>query len=337
MISTYSRIRGSLYGVAVVDALGGPVEFRQRGTFPPVNSFRYNNNFDLAPGTWTDDTSMTLCLAQSLVDTKGEFVVQDQVRKYIKWYQEGYMSAIGRCFDIGNATRQALGIWKKTLDKMPDFDPLDPEGHTQGQGQINASLDKEHSCGNGSLMRCVPIPLVYHHNSTLAHQYAALASAPTHPHATCIDACQLYTYLITYIFLSPSITRSKSAMFDALKKHPLTTPPLISTFAKYESLAGLVATPDSEISSSGYVVHTLEASLWAFFTTETFRDGALKVVNLGDDADTVGAVYGGIAGAYYAIDGIPDEWIKRLEAKEMVEEVIEGVVKLVRERGNNGD
>ena len=127
-----SRIRGSLFGVAVADALGGPVEFRQRGTFPPVTSFRYNSHFDLPPGTWTDDTSMTLCLAQSLIDTNGVFEAEDQVRKYIKWYDQGYMSAIGRCFDIGNATRIALGTWKEHIGKS--------EGLRKGQAAIDKSL-----------------------------------------------------------------------------------------------------------------------------------------------------------------------------------------------------
>ena len=105
MITIPSRIRGSLYGTAVVDALGGPVEFRRRGTFKPVKSYRFNANFGLKPGTWTDDTSMMLCLAKSLVDTRGEFVLHDQITKYVNWYQDGYMSATGKCFDIGNATR----------------------------------------------------------------------------------------------------------------------------------------------------------------------------------------------------------------------------------------
>ena len=115
MVTTSSRIRGSLYGVAIVDALGGPVEFRQRGSFPPVTKFRYNSNFGLDPGTWTDDTSMTLCLAQSLVEKEGRFDALDQVKKYVKWWDAGYMSATGSCFDIGNATRRALGTWEKCI------------------------------------------------------------------------------------------------------------------------------------------------------------------------------------------------------------------------------
>lgn len=117
MTSISSRIRGSLYGTAVVDALGGPVEFHRRGTFAPVTSYRFNATFGLKPGTWTDDTSTMLCLAQSLVDTDGEFVIQDQIRKYVDWYQDGYLSATGKCFDIGNATMQSLAIWEEFTRK----------------------------------------------------------------------------------------------------------------------------------------------------------------------------------------------------------------------------
>jgi ADP-ribosylglycohydrolase len=140
IMSIASRIRGSLYGVAVVDALGGPVEFHRRGTFAPVTGFRPNDNFNLPSGTWTDDTSMMLCLAQSLVDTKGVFVAQDQVRKYIQWYHEGYMSSIGYCFDIGNATRIALRIWKDFFESRPNMDRNDPTGHSDGQRLIDKAL-----------------------------------------------------------------------------------------------------------------------------------------------------------------------------------------------------
>lgn len=160
IVSLPSRIRGSIYGVASVDALGGPVEFSPRGTFPPVTSFRHNPNFNLAPGTWTDDTSMTLCLAQSLVDTHGVFVAQDQIKKYIAWYQDGYMSATGKCFDIGMATRTALTIWrgffnagrggvgkeneKKKQNKAKGDEGVDDEdAHLAGQVLIDRALKHE--------------------------------------------------------------------------------------------------------------------------------------------------------------------------------------------------
>ena len=125
MATTSSRIRGSLFGTAVVDALGGPVEFHHRGTFAPVTSYRFNANFGLKPGTWTDDTSTMLCLAQSLVDTDGKFVLHDQIRKYVNWYQNGYMSATGKCFDIGNATRQSLDIWEQSMSKPENISALE--------------------------------------------------------------------------------------------------------------------------------------------------------------------------------------------------------------------
>lgn len=125
MVSIPSRIRGSLYGTAVVDALGGPVEFHRRGTFAPVISYRFNATFGLKPGTWTDDTSTTLCLAQSLVDTDGQFEIHDQIKKYVQWYQNGYMSATGNCFDIGNATRQSLDIWEESTWQAGNISDLE--------------------------------------------------------------------------------------------------------------------------------------------------------------------------------------------------------------------
>ena len=138
-----SRILGSLYGVAIADALGGPVEFRPRGSFPWVSSFRYNPNFDLAPGTWTDDTSMTFCLAQSLVETRAAFSTQDQVRKYIDWFENGYMSATGKCFDIGNATRVSLGIWGDWIRGKGKEGITSDEEMEEGQALVDRSLKRK--------------------------------------------------------------------------------------------------------------------------------------------------------------------------------------------------
>ncbi len=188
-------------------------------------------------------------------------------------------------------------------------------------------------------MRCAPIPLVYHQSPVLAQKYAALVSTPTHPHPRCQEACQVYTDLICSIMTKAGTTKPK--LFTAVQDFPFTSTILHTTFNRYKSNSDeqsltdferFVQTPESEIHSSGYVVHTLEAALWAFFSTSTFREGALKVVNLGDDADTVGAVYGGLSGAWYGIEAIPSEWIEGLQAKSILDEVAEGVVKLV-ERG----
>ncbi|KAL8692890.1 MAG: hypothetical protein Q9218_002183 [Villophora microphyllina] len=316
-LSTASRIRGSLYGVAICDALGGPIEFCWRGTFPPVTGLRYNSNFDLPPGIWTDDTSMTLCLAQSLIDKKGNFDVQDQVDKYVKWYKEGYMSSIGRCFDIGNATRIALSLWSKQTS----------DSSNGGQAAIDAALKKKVQCGNGSLMRVSPVGLVFHKDLQKAMDYAAASSQVTHPYPTNSEACMVYTKLIASTF-----TSDKEHLASLVADWQFEDPDLKARFAKYNNkLESWQEVKDEEISSSGYVVHSLEASLWAFFTTNTFREGALKVVNLGDDADTVGAIYGGIAGAYYGFEGLPDDWLNGLEAKQTIDSVVDGVVALAEE------
>ncbi|KAL8835704.1 MAG: hypothetical protein Q9170_003206 [Blastenia crenularia] len=319
-ISTTSRIRGSLYGVAVCDALGGPVEFCARGTFIPVTGMRYNPNFDLPPGGWTDDTSMTLCLAQSLIDSNGKFAPEDQVQKYIKWYEEGYMSSVGRCFDIGNATRIALSIWRKHLRNNPDKATME-----KGQAAIDSSLKKKAQCGNGSLMRVSPIGLVFHKDSAKAIEYAALSSQVTHPYPTNAEACKIYTKLIAATFKDSSKADLASIMAD----WPFEDVDLKSRFEKYTGLAAWQEVDAMQISSLGYVVHSLEASLWVFFTTDSFEAGALKVVNLGDDADTVGAIYGGIAGAFYGVEAIPKSWLESLQAQSSLDAVVDGVVNLI--------
>ncbi|KAL8929397.1 MAG: hypothetical protein Q9172_000448 [Xanthocarpia lactea] len=323
-ISPASRVRGSLYGVAVCDALGAPVEFRRRGTFRPITGLRYNSNFDLSPGSWTDDTSMTLCLAQSLIDNNGEFMLLDQVQKYVRWFENGYMSSTGKCFDIGNATRNALSIWREEFSESSSTG----EVLKKGQPAIDKALKHKIQCGNGSLMRVSPIGLVYHTNVAEAIEHAAASSQVTHPYPTNTEACKVYTKLVACSFQNDS----KSDLASIVSDWTFEDPDLKSRFEKYRRFEAWQEVGEEQISSSGYVVHSLEASLWAFFTTISFEEGALKVVNLGDDADTVGAIYGGIAGAFYGVEAIPQKWLNGLEAKSMLDDVVEGVVTLT-ERG----
>ncbi|KAL8774515.1 MAG: hypothetical protein Q9209_000888 [Squamulea sp. 1 TL-2023] len=319
-ISTASRIQGSIYGVAVCDALGGPVEFRRRGTFTPVIGLRYNPNFDLPPGCWTDDTSMTLCLAQSLVDNNGDFVLQDQVKKYVQWLEKGYMSSIGKCFDIGNATRTALSIWREALTKGGSDDEI----LARGQLAVEKALKYKVQCGNGSLMRVSPIGLVFHKDIAKATEHAAASSQVTHPYPTNTEACRLYTKIMVSTFCN----MTKSDLASIVTEWTLEDSDLKGRLEKYGTFQAWQEVGEGEISSSGYVVHSLEASLWAFFTTTSFEEGALKVVNLGDDADTVGAIYGGLAGAFYGIEAIPETWLNGLQARKTVDDVVNGVVAL---------
>ncbi|KAL4786561.1 ADP-ribosylation/Crystallin J1 [Aspergillus varians] len=319
-----SRIKGSVFGVAVVDALGGPVEFHPRGSFDPVSDFQHNANFDVPAGTWTDDTSMTLCLAKALIDSKGTFVAQAAIRNYIKWHNDGYLSATDDCFDVGNGTTKALMIWQGYFDRLPYIQKDDSTGHEGGQPAIDKVLKREHYCGNGSLMRVSPIGLVYFHDMDEALYNAAASSNATHPYPTCAESCEIYTKLIVRALNGASkedLAREVAATTFKDKK-------LRERLNGYSGLQDWEARAENSIDSSGYVVSTLDAALWSFFSTSTFEGGALRAVNLGWDADTVGAVYGGLAGAFYGLEAIPSKWVGGLQKKEVVEEIASGLVSL---------
>jgi ADP-ribosylglycohydrolase len=179
-------------------------------------------------------------------------------------------------------------------------------------------------CGNGSLMRVAPIGLVYFRDVDRALSNAALSSDATHPYPTCADCCQIYTRLIVRAMNGAS----KEDLAKEFASTPFTDAKVKQRLDRYASLADWQNTDEDDIKSSGYVLSTLEASLWAFFTTSTFQSGAFKVVNLGYDADTVGAVYGGLAGAYYGIEEIPAEWIAGLQKRDVVEEIASGLCSL---------
>ena len=290
MNSKLDKCKGSLLGLAVGDALGTTVEFRSPGTFSPLTDLIGGGVFGLEAGKWTDDTSMALCLGDSLIE-KGGFDAFDQLNKYVRWYNEGYNSSIGNCFDIGNATRQALYLYEST-------------------GQPYCGDSDRNSAGNGSIMRLAPIPIFYYNKPSELFKYSALSSKTTHSSIQCLDAC---------IYMSAII----AGAINGMSKEEMLGKTLLNRF--YESnqigldntieeiLNGSFKTKQPpQIYGSGYVVKTLEAALWAFYNTTDFESGALKVVNLGDDADTTGAVYGQIAGAYYGLNGMPEKWLKKI-------------------------
>ncbi|KAK6359453.1 hypothetical protein TWF696_000611 [Orbilia brochopaga] len=328
--SLESRIKGAIFGVAVADALGGPVEFQRRGTFARVTDYQPNLNFGLQPGAWTDDTSMTLCLAQSLITSRTCDPIT-QLQNYIDWISDGYLSSTNRCFDVGNLTRQTLGFWTVHIPPKPDpkhpieYPAVSPSQLRSLQNELNGFYSRATFCGNGSLMRTVPIALFYYSSprETIA-THAHAASQLTHPYPTNGEACAVYCILVAAILSHPSATGeqiSKSALFDILKSFTFTDAALRLRFQVYNALEDFAARDVNLISSSGYVVHSLEAALWAFFSTDSWEAGCLAVVNLGDDADTVGAIYGGLAGAYYGLEAIPAHWRENLVKKDVVAKI----------------
>ena len=281
------RHRGCLLGLAAGDALGTTVEFEQRGSFTPLEDMVGGGPFRLRPGQWTDDTSMALCLAESIVETGWD--PGDQMRRYVRWYREGHLSSTERCFDIGNITREALHRFEKT-------------------GNAFAGPTGEQTAGNGSIMRLAPVPMRFAHEPVLAGARAAESSRTTHGAAVAVDACRLLCRLL----VDALVGVPKDELLAAGRYEAETAEITAIADGSFHSLVA------DDLSASGYVVHTLEAALWALATSDDFRSGALRAVNLGNDADTTGAVYGQLAGAIYGAQGIPVAWRERLTLHDTI-------------------
>lgn len=300
MQTSRSRYQGALIGLAVGDALGTTVEFAPPGTFEPVSDIVGGGPFKLAPGEWTDDTSMALCLAESILESAG-FDATDQMRRYARWWHEGHLSSNGRCFDIGNTVYAALSEFEQTGNPF------------SGSTDVRAG-------GNGSLMRLAPVPLYFAGSMSDAVRHAADSSRTTHGAIEAVDACKVMCALMVLAIRGIS----KSELLDATAFRLA-----IGTAFDVDALAPRISQivdgsfkikQPPAIRGTGYVVDSLEAALWAFHHSSSFEDGVLKAVNLGDDADTTGAVYGQLAGCYYGVDDIPARWVATLAHCEMIAE-----------------
>lgn len=280
------RCRGAPVGLAACDALGTTLEFKAPGTFTPITDIVGGGPFHLEPGQWTDDTSMALCLADSLIEKQG-FDPVDQLERYVRWYREGYLSSTGAYFDIGNTTRAALQRFEELREPYC--------------GSTNP-----YAAGNGSIMRLAPVPLFFATNPAEAIEKSGESSSTTHGATVCVDACRYMGGLIVGAINGVDKNTLLSALYCPVagywQAHPLC--PAINEVAS----GSFKRKEPPAIKGSGYVVESLEAALWAFQKSRNFREGALLAVNLGDDADTTGAVYGQIAGAYYGYSSMPENW-----------------------------
>ena len=293
-VSLQDRFRGSLLGLACGDAVGTAVEFRPRGSFPRVQEMTGGGPYRLKPGEWTDDTSMALCLAASLVEEEA-FDPQDQMDRYVRWWKEGYFSSTGKHFDIGNTVRQALERYMDTGN--PFSGPTDPL-----------------ASGNGCIMRLAPVPMFCFPDEELAADLAAESARTTHGSPEAVAASRLFGWML-YQALSGKSKDEILVLPEDLETPRLREmPETIQAIArgKYREKSGEM------VRGSGYVVHCLEAALWCFARTQTFRDAVLEAVNLGEDADTTGAVCGQIAGAYYGAGAIPGDWVEKLALHEEI-------------------
>lgn len=292
MVNTQDRFRGCLIGLAVGDAVGTTVEFQPRGSFEPLTDMVGGGPFNLEPGQWTDDTSMALCLATSLVECGG-FDAQDQMRRYCDWYENGYLSSNGRCFDIGITTRQSLRIFMQNCNPM-------------------AGSDDPQTAGNGSIMRLAAVPMFYANRLDEAIHYAAESSRTTHGALECKDACRLFSAILVSALHG---AEKAQLLFDQLPESVASESVRQIGRGEYRDKS------EAEIRGSGYVVKSLEAALWCFWTTSDFQSAILKAANLGNDADTTAAICGQVAGAYYGESGIPCPWRDRLAHGAMIAEL----------------
>ncbi len=290
-----SRFRGSLLGLAVGDALGAPFEGLARGSFDPVEDMVGGGHRGLRVGTWTDDTSMALCLADSLVARRG-FDLGHQLDRYLRWLRDGYLSSAEYAFGLGHTVSRALARYEMTGDPF------------------SSGLTEPLSAGNGSLMRLAPVPLFYAADHAEAIRLSGESSRATHATRLAIDACR---YLGALIAGAASGRTKEELLAEGYFGDELA--PEVAAVARGSFRR------DDPPDASGYVVHTLEAALWALARSTTFREGALLAVNLGGDTDTTAAVFGQLAGALEGEEAIPPEWRERLVRRELVERMADAL------------
>ena len=286
------RFRGCLLGLACGDAVGTSLEFCRRGSFEPVTGMTGGAPFRLDPGEWTDDTSMALCLATSLVELD-TFDARDQMLRYCRWRDTGYMSSNGRCFDVGNTVAHALHRFQQTGEPF--------------SGSTHAL-----AAGNGCIMRLAPVPMFFYRDRDTAIRMCGESSRTTHGAPECIEASRLFGAILIKAL-------SGADKEEVLRGHGLTD--LLGENLRSIARGDYRSKPESGIQGSGYVVRSLEAALWCFLNTGTFEGAILRAVNLGDDADTTGAICGQVAGAYYGEPDIPRGWLQQLVMRDEIQQL----------------
>jgi ADP-ribosyl-[dinitrogen reductase] hydrolase len=285
-----SRALGCLLGLAAGDAVGTTLEFSRRDHHPPLTDMIGGGPFHLRAGQWTDDTAMAIALGESLCACNG-LDLQDLMDRFVAWYRQGRYSCTGTCFDIGMTTQFALQRFMKN-------------------GNPEAGNRSPRSAGNGSLMRLSPIPIFYHANLAAGVAAARRQSLSTHGAAEAIDACAAYA---EWLILAINGQSKDEVLAHAIPDLAPGVATVIGGSWRDKSR--------EQISSSGYVVNSLEAAIWCVASAADFREAVLLAANLGDDADTVAAIAGQLAGALWGIEGIPADWLAKLAWRDNIEQL----------------
>lgn len=300
------KIKAVMLGHAVADALGVPVEFCSRAELAkkPVTGMLGYGSYPVPAGSWSDDTSMSLCALDSLA--KGEINYDEIMQNFGKWYYDDEFTPAGELFDVGNTCSFAIHNY-----------------HNANCAYTNCGLDDEQSNGNGSLMRIHPFVLYAHYRMMPLKEWEPMifeASALTHAHERSKVGCGIYAHILLHLLAEPNIDAVNMALRRAALHY--------QDYKAFDSYARLFdadfANLDvNEIRSSGYVVDTLEAAVWCLLTTDNYKDCVLKAVNLGSDTDTVAATAGGLAGALYGYEAIPQDWRNTLIKRKYIEAMCE--------------
>ena len=301
-----NKIKAVMFGHAVGDALGVPVEFCQRDVLDqnPVTDMIGFGTYDLPAGTWSDDTSMSLCALESL--SKGILSYNDIMFNFGKWYYNEEFTADGEVFDIGNTCLSAI------------YNYID-----LGLPVSKCGIKNERSNGNGSLMRIHPFVLYAFYNGVNNSDFTRMiikASSLTHAHFISIDGCVIYAHVLRALLENQS-TKSiyrglNAASCDDIYYHP-------NTYYKRLLEQDIGKINREDIKSTGYVVDSLEAAIWCLLTTNSYKECVLKAVNLGGDTDTIAAIAGSLAGALYGFDSIPEDWLNTLKRKDYIGDLCE--------------
>ncbi len=310
-----NRLRGCLYGLAVGDALGAAVEFCPPGSFPAVTGYRTGGPHGLAAGEWTDDTAMALALADSIAGVGWD--LNDQAKRYLAWYGTSRYSVNDRCFDIGIQTSQALRRFEQDRDAK------------------SSAPASELASGNGSIMRLAPVVVPYGRsypeNVELLLDRAEESSIPTHASPICRSACRYLALILAALASGVPRDEVLSPAWSMLQRlgphHPAVQPIVEGSFRARQPPA---------IRGGGYVVESLEPALWAFHAASGFGEAVLRAVNLGDDADTTGAVCGQLAGACWGESGIPEEWRAGFARRLIIETALQGLLQAAERRPGSG-
>ncbi len=284
-----NRFLGCFAGLAVGDAVGAPLEFFRRGAFEPVTDMTEGGKLEIRKGEFTDDTSMALCLADSLVSLNG-FDPADQMERYGRWVMNGKFSSRANAFGFGQTFMTAWFQYRKTKNPYA--------------GLVNPKRP-----GNGCIMRLAPVPLFFYPDEERTVHYSGESSKTTHGMPESVYASRLFGRML---FLALSGGTKDEILFGSPPE------PDAPKIVRDISLGAYRDKKEDEIESTFFAGKCLEAALWCFHNTDNYKEAVLKAANLGGDADSTAAVCGQIAGAHYGFENIPEKWVRALKKKEVV-------------------